>query len=179
MDLIRTLYDRVTQPNFALFTVALISLLSLISAFVAQYGFDLQPCILCIWQRWPHGLVAGMGLIYLLVGGWQRHGCLTALVLGYMIILHLIGGGIAVYHVGVEQRWWVGTPSCGVPAIDPNDIEAIRQLINSKAVRCDEPQWYLFGITMAGYNALLSFGLAIYAGLALLKGIRYTRSIED
>jgi disulfide bond formation protein DsbB len=155
-------------PKNALLIVSGISFLSLISAFVAEYGFDLKPCILCIWQRWPHALVAILGLIFIFMRNRIDSG-IVSLFLLYCVVMYATGTGIAAYHVGVEQHWWVGTPSCGVPAIDPNDINAIRELINSKTVRCDEPAWVLFGLSMAAYNTLLSFGL--------LNGIRSLRGI--
>jgi disulfide bond formation protein DsbB len=75
----------------------------------------------------------------------------------------LIGGGIAAFHVGVEQHWWTGTPGCGVPATS-NSIEEMRaQIMAAPVVRCDQVAWSLFGISMAGYNILISLVLAAVA----------------
>ena len=76
----------------------------------------------------------------------------------------MIGAGIAVFHVGVEQQWWPGTAECG--GIDGANLslEQLKaQILAAPVVRCDEVAWSLFGISMAGYNILLSLGLALVA----------------
>ncbi len=75
----------------------------------------------------------------------------------------LTGAGIAIFHVGVEQLWWRGTTECHAPVFDPNaSIADLReQLLGTGFVACDEVQWSLFGISMAGYNVLASLGLAL------------------
>ncbi len=75
----------------------------------------------------------------------------------------LSGAGLAGYHVGVEQHWWEGLTSCGGAVGMPTSVEVLRQqIMSSLVVRCDEVAWSLFGISMAGYNFLIS--LAFGAG---------------
>ena len=129
------------------------------AGFFFQHVVGLVPCELCIWQRWPH--VAAVALAALALGLRWRHG--LALAAGAL----MIGAGIAVYHVGVEQHWWQGPTACGAPdfgRLTPQQmVEALRA---APIVRCDEIPWSLFGISMAGYNALLSAGLAGLFALA-------------
>jgi len=134
------------------------SLAALAGAFIAQYGFDLQPCVLCIYQRWPYAVAAALAVLCLFLPAQQRQWALTA-----AIVALLVGGGIAGYHVGVEQHWWAGTAGCTGGAT-PATLEELRaQVMSAPVVRCDEVAFSLFGISMAGYNLLYAIGLAALA----------------
>lgn len=142
---------------------AVISALALASALIAQYGFDLQPCILCLYQRVPYAVVMILGGAAYFVP--RRFSSALIALIG---VVFAIGAGIAFFHVGVEQQWWMGTESCST-TLDTSSIEALRaQILGTKAARCDEVQWSLFGISMAGYNVLMSLGLMLVAFLSLL-----------
>ncbi len=143
------------------------SALALATALVSQYGFDLQPCVLCIWQRWPY--VAAILLGGLAVVARSRPVLATVLT-GLAVGAVLASGGIGAFHVGVEQGWWEGTAGCGsVSATD--DLATLRaQIMNAPIVRCDEVAFAFLGISMAGWNALFAAGVAALAGRAMLKG---------
>lgn len=130
----------------------------LLGALAFQYIGGMAPCALCIWQRWPHlvALVAGAGLM--LPGPWA--------VLGAM---GTAGSGvIGVYHTGVERGWWEGPSSCtsGGDLSGQSAQELLDQIMAAPVVRCDEVPWEMLGLSMASWNAVLSFGLA---GLWLLS----------
>ncbi|MBL4614473.1 MAG: disulfide bond formation protein B, partial [Magnetovibrio sp.] len=80
---------------------------SLAFAYAAQFGFDLEPCILCLYQRVPFAVAIILGLIGLLKPQW------LVMVFTLAITAFAINCGIAVYHVGVEQHWWVSAAGCG------------------------------------------------------------------
>lgn len=83
-----------------------------------------------------------------------------------------VGGGIAAYHAGIEQQWWAGPSSCS-GAATPGSLDALRAQIFAAPIKsCDEIAWSLFGISMAGYNALLS--LATGAGVLWLPRLKGT-----
>ncbi len=139
----------------------LVSLASLASAYTAQYAFGILPCVLCLYQRIPFWITAALGAAALSL--WPR-GRLVLLAL--MGLTYLANAGIAGFHVGVEQLWWAGTDECGAAggglgAVSP--AELMQAMSRPTTVRCDEPQWELFGVTFAGYNLLLSLGLGIVA----------------
>lgn len=142
------------------------------AALVSQYGFGLQPCILCIYQRWPFVAVILLAAVALIL---PPRSAGRAVLLAASGVALWIGAGIALYHVGVEQHWWIGTPACvGTPApVHGTDITALRdQLLATRPVRCDEVTWSLFGISMAGYNAVLSVALgaaSLYAAARLIR----------
>jgi disulfide bond formation protein DsbB len=161
------------RPWLAPFALAAISGAAILIAVASQHWGGLQPCVLCIWQRWAHGaviLAALLALAAALYGARRGAAWLTAIAGAAAVV----GTGIALYHVGVEQQWWPGTSGCGAGALSgAGGLEALRQQIESAPiVRCSDVPWSLFGISMAGYNAILSAALALFAiaaGLAILR----------
>jgi disulfide bond formation protein DsbB len=146
---------------------------SLLAAFFFQYVIGLQPCILCIWQRWPYAAVIVLTILILTAAA--RAPKLRAALLALCGVALLFGGGVAVFHVGVEQHWWTGTPGCGVPAT-ANSIEAMRaQIMAAPVVRCDQVAWSLFGISMASYNILISLVLTAVAFISARRAIGSVR----
>ncbi len=140
--------------------IVAVSLGTLATALASEHWGDLQPCVLCIYQRYAYLGAAAFGLLGLIAG--PRAGARRAAVTlaGFAF---LTGAAIAAFHVGVEQLWWRGTSECHAPAFDANaSIADLReQLLGTSFVACDEVQWSLFGISMAGYNLLASLGLAL------------------
>lgn len=134
------------------------------AAYAFQYLGGLAPCELCLYQRYPYW--AAIALMAVALALPRRTGTLAAReALVYLSgLLFLAGAGIALFHVGVEQHWWTGPAACGAPAGAPaatlEDLEA--RLRATPVVRCDEVPWSLFGISMAGYNGILSLGLAAF-----------------
>ncbi|MGF6229296.1 disulfide bond formation protein DsbB [Inquilinus ginsengisoli] len=126
----------------------------------SQYLGGLQPCELCLYQRWPWGAAIVLGLLAAVIRPARR---ILVLLAGLVILL---GGLLAVYHAGVEYGWFPGFTACtGALSFGNGDVAALRdQLLNAPVVRCDVPGFVLFGISMAGYNAILS----VIAGLVLL-----------
>lgn len=125
----------------------------LIGAFAFQYVGGLAPCHLCLLQRWPHGVAVALALVFLVMP--RRFLAL----LGALAVA--VGAGIAVYHVGVEQAWWAGPTSCTAPsagAMSASDL--MNQILTTPVVLCDQVAWSLWGISMAGWNAILSILLA-------------------
>lgn len=142
---------------------------ALVAAFVAQYGFGLEPCVLCIWQRWALAIAVALALPGLVPGGTKR---LAAAASG---LAFLAGAGIAAFHVGVENKWWQGTAGCHAPAFgEVMTAEQLRQsLMGTEVVACDEVAWSLFGLSMADYNFLYSAAVGlILLGAAVALGRR-------
>lgn len=129
------------------------SLALLLGAFAFQYLGGLQPCHLCLLQRWPHAVAIALGLAIL---AWPKRG--LALLAGLAV---LAGAGIAGYHVGVEQHWWAGPSSCTAPSPGASDAGALLdQILATPTVLCDSIAWSWLGISMAGWNGIVSLALA-------------------
>ncbi len=123
-------------------------------AFAFQYIGGLAPCQLCLYQRWPHAAAILIGIVAFATGwrGLAWAGVLAALATA----------AIGVFHVGVEQQWWEGLATCTAGSIE--GVSTADLLDPSKdvaaVVRCDEIAWSMLGISMAGWNAILSLVLA-------------------
>jgi disulfide bond formation protein DsbB len=150
----------------ALFLIA-VGVLSLGAAFASQYIGGLQPCVLCIYQRYPYGVVIALGVLVLLA--WQRTGIAAGLTLMAAIAL-FADAGIAAFHVGVEQHWWQGTNECS-NLIDPSlSIEDLMKAMQEQpVVACDEVAWSLFGISMAGYNFLYATAAGLISAILAFR----------
>lgn len=121
----------------------------------SQFLGGLYPCEMCHWQRWPHYTAIGIALLAFLLG--QKSGVRLVVALAALAIL--TSGAIGVYHAGVEYKLWEGLTTCSTMGSGPVTIEDI---MATPLIRCDEPQWTLFGISLAGFNALISIPAALY-----------------
>ena len=135
----------------------------LAGAFAFQYIGGLAPCVLCLWQRWPHGAAVIIGVIALILG-WR-------ILAGFGAIAAATSAGIAAFHVGVEQKWWEGLTSCTAGSIEGISTADLLNpdVIVAAPVRCDAIAWALMGVSMAGWNMILS---GILIGVWLLAARR-------
>jgi len=143
----------------------------LLGALGFQFIGGLAPCPLCLYQRWPHVAVLAICGLAALLGGARSVPLL--LVLGGLAFW--TAAGIAGFHVGVEQKWWKGLEACaGLPVdLSKMSLEDMRKAAAAPPPpRCDEIPWSLFGISMAGYNFLLSLGLGALAMIAAVRLFR-------
>ena len=141
----------------------LVGLGSLGTAYTAQFGFDLEPCVLCLYQRVPFAIAIGLGLI----GLWQPQWLGAVFTLA--VVAFAINGGIAFYHVGVEQHWWASAVGCGGTLPTQISTADLFASLDSKPPKpCDAVDWTMFGVSMAGWNILFSNGLAL-ASLYVLR----------
>ena len=129
-------------------------------ALVSQYGFGLYPCEMCHWQRWPHYAALLPALAAFVVPGRGTQRALVALA----ALLIAVSGAIGIFHAGVEYGWWEGLTRCS----SPTATHSLDDIMASPLIRCDVPQWTLFGLSLAGYNAIFSLGGAGVIG-ALLR----------
>ena len=155
------------DPRLPALLLALASAGVLGAAFVFQYGFGYQPCILCIWQRWPYAAVLAFSITTLAFPRWRGVGDALLVASGFALLANV---GIASYHVGVEQHWWAGLDACTGGAAEARSVESLKAMLaGPPPARCDQIPWELFGLSMAGYNALYALGLAVFAGWCALR----------
>ena len=152
-----------------------VSLAALGLAYGSQYWGGLAPCVLCLYQRAAYGavIVCAAGALGCAFADKEKA---ARFLTGLCALGFLVGAGIAFFHVGVEQQWWTGTEACvGAATGSAKTIEDLRaQLLAAPIVRCDQVAWSLFGISMAGYNGVISLALAA----ATLMGMRRMREEE-
>jgi disulfide bond formation protein DsbB len=158
------LFKLFSMPNAALLIMAA-GIGSLLFALTLQYGFDVAPCQLCLWQRVPFAVTALLALIAIVV---RPYGKTTRLLLDICIFLFLANAGLALFHSGVERHWWEWHSSCTGSTLDrTKSLEDLRQeLLGKPVVRCDEISWTLLGFSMANWNIPFSLALALFVGMA-------------
>ena len=132
-------------------------------AWIGQLAFGLMPCEMCHWQRWPHYAAIVLALLAFSVPGRINR---RALVIAAAVAIG-ISGLIGIYHAGVEYHWWEGMTACTASFTGSGD-DVLAQIMNAPLVRCDVPQWTLFGISLAGFNAIFSLAGAVTI-LALMR----------
>lgn len=150
-------------PRIAAWLALLIPAFLLGGALVSQYVFGLYPCEMCYWQRWPHWAASALGGIAVL--SVRRVQGLAVGMAALAAIAIATSGLIGGFHAGVEYGWWEGLTSCAtsVPAGATTD-DVLNSIMAAPLVRCDAAPWSMFGISLAGYNFLLSLAgaAAIY-----------------
>ena len=148
------------KPNVANYLVGLASCLVLATAYAFEYLANLQPCVLCIYQRIPYAVAIGLMLVAAIL---RKNSQFNLILFIAASVVFAIGSAIAIFHIGIEQHLWQGTPECG-NFMETDSVEALRkQLLAQPIVRCDEVAWSLFGISMTGYNFLISTSLLLYS----------------
>ena len=138
----------------------------LAGAWCFQLIGGLYPCEMCHWQRWPHYGAVAFAVLSFVVGGPRTKATLVAGAAALVAISGLIG----VFHAGVEYHWWEGITRCTqtFDAAGLSTDQMLKDLMTAPIIRCDAAQWTLFGVSLAGWNALLSL-LGTGAVVAVLR----------
>ncbi len=138
--------------------ILLVAGATIAGALASEHVFGLLPCKLCLWQRWPYyiGIPLAVATILAPNAGLRRAG------LGLLAMVFLVSAGLGAYHAGVEWGLWLGPADCGggggVPAGSVDDL--LRRLETVRVVSCTDAAWRGLGLSLAGWNALISLGLA-------------------
>jgi disulfide bond formation protein DsbB len=154
--------------RFPIFVLAA-SVAVLGGALVSQYWGGLAPCELCVLQRWPWVVSIVISAIGIRVSG--------RLALSWVALtlaaVFAVSGALAFYHVGVERHWFAGPSACTGAATAADTVEALKvRILGQMPVRCDEPAWSLWGISLAGWNLLASL---VMGGICLAAFSRLRR----
>lgn len=156
------------SPKQAVILLGLASGGLLAMAYVFQYGFGFWPCTMCYWQRWPHWLMLGLGILAFLPLQ-ASHKILLMLAAAVL----LASAGLALWHSGVEYGLLPGPTACsGGLALDGDPAAVLDRLLATPAPRCDEVTWSFVGMSMANWNGIISLAMAGLAVMLLLKGQR-------
>ena len=149
--------------------LAALGTLGCLGVLLVSLGFEhlvgLRPCDLCYVQRGAHAAGLALGAVALGLGArgfglWRWPALAASAALAF-------GAATAAYQLGLEQGWWQGFTACSAPpSLDLSPDELIAQFRSAPAVRCDEVQWSLLGLSMAGWNIPLSLGLTAFFGAA-------------
>jgi len=138
--------------------LAVTSLGILAAAFVMQYVFGIEPCVLCTYQRVPYALTTGFALFGAAMPLAPVRRRTVVLICA---VIFAAGAALAAYHLGVEQAWWPGSEACTgeTAALTLSDME--KALSTKPTVRCDAVPWTLFGLSLTAYNLIASSVLTL------------------
>jgi disulfide bond formation protein DsbB len=157
----------------AALAVTLIAAATLAGAWFFQLVLDIRPCPLCLEQRYAYYLAVPLGA---LVAFAAMKGAPRPLLLAGLGILLLAAFGnawLGTYHAGVEWGFWQGPTDCTGPVGNLGSAgNLLERLDTVKVIRCDEVQWRFLGLSLAGYNVLISLLMAAIAAWGLVRTSR-------
>jgi disulfide bond formation protein DsbB len=140
-------------------TIALLVPAALLAGAIgSQVLGGLYPCEMCHWQRWGHYAALGLALVSLAFRRQPSGGRLFVWLAAAAI---LASGAIGAYHAGVEAGLFEGFTQCTARATGGSNAEILADIMATPLIRCDEVQWSWLGISMAGWNAIISIGSAL------------------
>ena len=149
--------------------IALVGLLTIGGFFFFQYGLGYQPCPLCLEQRTAFYVSVPLAALLLLGAGYGASRKVLLLGFAMIALMMLWNTGLSAYHAGVEWKFWQGPIDCSGPISPLGSGSLMSRLQNVRLVRCDEAAWRLFGISLAGYDVLISLLLAAVAAYGFTR----------
>lgn len=166
---LKTILSPTRWPIFG----ALGSACLLAGAFAFEYLGGLPPCPLCLEQRWAHGAVILAGLVFFVAMQINDTARQSARLLNWVLaLIFLFSVYKAFHHAGIEYGLWAGPASCTSTGEVNLDLDALNATLGqaTNVILCDEIAWSMLGISMAGWNGLVSLVLA---------GISFTIALKE
>jgi disulfide bond formation protein DsbB len=158
----------------AALAVTLIAAATLAGAWFFQLVLDIRPCPLCLEQRYAYYLAVPLGALVAFAA--SRDAPRTVLLAGLVILVlaALANAWLGAYHAGVEWKFWQGPTDCTGPIGNLGSAGTLLERLDTvKVIRCDEVQWRFLGLSLAGYNVLISL---LMAAIAAWGAVRMPRS---
>ena len=156
--------------QMAALAIAAIAAATLAGAWFFQLVLDIRPCPLCLEQRYAYYLAFPLGFLVAFAAsrGAPRPVLLAGLAL--LLLAALGNAWLGGYHAGVEWKFWQGPTDCSGPVVNLGSAgNLLARLDTVKVVRCDEVQWRFLGLSLAGYNVLISLLMAAIAGWGIFR----------
>src|SRR6201987_983772 len=157
----------------AALAIALIAAATRAGAWFFQLVLDIRPCPLCLEQRYAYYLALPLAafLAFFAARGAPRQLLMAGFVV--LLIAALANAWLGGYHAGVEWQFWPGPTDCSGPLVDFGKAGSLlEQLDKVKVVRCDEVQWRFLGLSLAGYNVLISLAMAAIALFGFVRSAK-------
>jgi len=147
----------------AAIAIAVSGMATILGAWFFEYVLGYLPCPLCLEQRTAYYI--SIPLAVLIAAGalarWPRK--LLAVGLAVIALSMLYNAGLGIYHSGVEWKWWTGPQACAAALGDLGSSDLLQRAQATRIVRCDEAAWRFLGLSLAGWNVLISLALAAVA----------------
>lgn len=167
----------------ALVSAPVVVLVTSLALLAGAYGFEiiggLAPCEMCWWQRWAlmaTAFFAADALVLATVARRQPAIAPAVTATAWVAIFGLASNAaIALFHAGVEQKWWQGLTRCTAPPVAGDASTMLADILAQPLVRCDAIAWQMFGVSMAGWNFVISFLVVGAASWLMLKSPKTVR----
>jgi disulfide bond formation protein DsbB len=157
----------------AALAIALVAALTLAGAWFFQLVLDIKPCPLCLEQRYAYYLAVPLALLVAALAARRAPGHVVMAGFGLLFLALIANAWLGGYHAGVEWQFWPGPTDCSGSGVDLGSAGSLLQRLDSvKVIRCDEVQWRFLGLSLAGYNVLISLFMAMIAVLGLTAAAR-------
>ena len=148
----------------AALAIAAVAAATLAGAWFFQLVLDIRPCPLCLEQRYAYYLAVPLGLLVAFVAARDAPRQVVLAGLALLALAALANAWLGGYHAGVEWKFWQGPTDCSGPVVDLGSAGTLLERLDTvKVIRCDEVQWRFLGLSLAGYNVLISLAMAVMA----------------
>jgi disulfide bond formation protein DsbB len=170
----KPLHARETSPALAAaLAITAIAALTLAGAWFFQLVLDIRPCPLCLEQRYAYYLAMPLGALVAWAAAKHAPRAMTVAGLALLALAALANAWLGGYHAGVEWGFWQGPTECSGPVLDLGRAGSLFDNLDKvKVIRCDEVQWRFLGLSLAGYNVLISLAMAALAVWGIAKSTR-------
>jgi disulfide bond formation protein DsbB len=167
----KPLHARETNPALAAaLAIAAIAAATLAGAWFFQLVLDIRPCPLCLEQRYAYYLALPLGALVAWAAARHAPRAVTVAGLVLLALAALANAWLGGYHAGVEWGFWQGPTECSGPVLDLGKAGSLFDNLDKvKVIRCDEVQWRFLGLSLAGYNVLISLLMAALAAWGIAK----------
>ena len=175
LDVIRPSHtgDKTDPALTAALAITAIAAATLMGAWFFQLVLDIRPCPLCLEQRYAYYLAVPLGALVAIAAVKGAPRALIYAGLAALALAALANAGLGAYHAGVEWGFWPGPTECTGPLLDLGKAGSLFDNLDKvKVIRCDEVQWRFLGISLAGYNVLISLAMAALAIWGITKSKR-------
>lgn len=154
----------INAPLAAALAVGAVAAMTLAGAWFFQLVLDIQPCPLCLEQRYAYYLAVPLAVVTAIAAAGHAPRRLVTAGLALLALAALANAVLGGYHAGVEWGFWPGPTECTGPVVSLGSAGSLLQRLDTvKVIRCDEVQWRFLGISLAGYNVLISLLMAALA----------------
>jgi disulfide bond formation protein DsbB len=162
--------DDANSALMAALAITVIAAATLAGAWFFQLVLDILPCPLCLEQRYAYYLAIPLGALTALAAGRHAPRGVVLAGLAALALAALGNAGLGTYHSGVEWGFWQGPTDCTGPVGNLGSAgDLLKRLDTVKVIRCDEVQWRFLGLSLAGYNVLISLLMAAIAAWGFVK----------
>jgi disulfide bond formation protein DsbB len=159
----------------AALAIAAVAAATLAGAWFFQFVLDIRPCPLCLEQRYAYYLAIPLAALTALAAGGNAPRALVLAGLALLALAALGNAMLGIYHAGVEWGFWQGPTDCTGPVGNLGSAGTLlERLDTAKVIRCDEVQWRFLGLSLAGYNVLISLLMAAIGAWGIAGALKRT-----